>query len=1081
MGTGTLTKYSASAGSGKTFRLTSIYLSNLFRDKDSYRKILAVTFTNKATAEMKGRILDQLYNLSTGKKSEYLSDLMVQTGRGEHEIRKKAGELLHAILHDYSSFTVCTIDAFFQKIIRAFARESGLHSGYSVELDHSFLLSSAVDEMIASSSDNPEIREWLSEYVNSKLSEEKSWNPKNDILRLAEEIFRERFKMLSVEERSRLEDKKFLLDYIAGIRSIKEGFEETMFSAGEKCARLFSEYGLTDDMFYQKSKGVPGFVRALASGRLTEPKTYVRAILADPPKWSAKTPVRELQNAISAGLEEALRTAIKFYDANVVNYNSSKEILTNIYAVGILSDILKRVRLIASSENSFLISDAGELLRDITSGDQAPFIYEKIGNRYENYMIDEFQDTSLLQWDNFFPLIDESMGRGNNNLVVGDIKQSIYRFRNSDWRILGKMLDIQIPPGRLVGIPLATNWRSAANIIRFNNTIFSLLPESIDKLFEKDTDPPRFSEIYAEAIQGDPGIKSGGYVRLEFVENDYGSANNKKGKESRIKLSNWEEKVLDRLPELIEQIQDKGYSASDIGIIVRYSNEGTAVLNKMIRYSNSCSGEKKTRYNYKIVSDYSLALSNSPVITFIISALRVLNNYDDDVSRAAMLRYYLLATGNGEAENVPLYRDSVNEGTPCHYPEGHKEFMQMAACQTLFEAVENIIGFYGVGEYAWNVAYLSTFQDLIINFSARGNNDFASFLDWWEITGSKSSVVLPAVQDAARIFTIHKSKGLEFKVVILPFLSWNDDHNTHHHEITWVRPPDVAPFNQIGIVPVRYRRNPPATIFSDFFRKEKYSAFLDNLNLLYVALTRAKDAIFGFAAATPDENNGISRLLREAVTSGINPAGESGITPALYYDDSRLTFEFGEISNRKKGESESQDKVLTRYTVYRHPESLKLKIHGENYFISGREEAVSRINYGKMMHQAFEYINTADDIPGAVDKLVLEGLIPASDSESMIHRLYQLISSAEVKDWFRKGNRVVREAAILNPSGSIRRPDRVILEDDRAVVIDFKFGEERGDYQEQIAQYCKLLSSMGYMNAEGYIWYVDRNKIISVR
>lgn len=1080
MGTGILTKYSASAGSGKTFSLTAIYLSHLFRDKESYRRILAVTFTNKATAEMKSRILDQLNILAVGGRSKYLEGLMKETGRNENEIRHSAGELLRTILHDFSRFSICTIDAFFQKIIRAFARESGLHTGFNVELDHSLILSSAVDDMIASSAVDYELKEWLNEYVNSKLSEEKSWNPKNDIMALAEEIFKERFKILSSEERYRLEDKKFLSGYISKLRSIKETFEETMFLAGRECDRIFTLYSLADDMFFYKGKGVPGFVRSLTAGRMMEPKTYVRAIMADPPKWSTKAMVPQLQEAVAAGLEKTLKDAIEYYDTNIVNYNSAKEILSNIYVVGILSDILKKVHVIATSENSFLISDAGELLREITSGDQAPFIYEKIGNRYENYMIDEFQDTSLMQWDNFFPLIDESMGRGNDNLVVGDIKQSIYRFRNSDWQILGRLLDMQIPAERLIGVPLDTNWRSRTNIIRFNNTIFKLIPENIDRIFTEDPGALCFSDIYSESVQKDPRNDAGGYVKVEFIENDYEVIINNKGKESRIKTRTWEDKVLDRLPELIELIQDKGYSASDIGIIVRYSREGTNVLNTMIRYSNNCPVEKKERYNYKIVSDYSLTLSNSPVITFVISTLKVLNNPADDVSRAAMLRYYLFATGYSEAEHVPLYPASLKAGAPEYFPEGYIEFMNRTSCLTVFEAVEDIIGFFGVGKHSWNVAYLNTLQDLVISFSGARENDFQSFLDWWETTGSKSSVVLPANQDAARIFTIHKAKGLEFKVVILPFLSWNDDHNTHHQEIVWVRPPEVEPFYELGIVPIRYRRNPPASVFIDFFRKEKYSAYLDNLNLLYVAMTRAKDAIFGFAAENPDENSGISRLLKEAVTSEINPAGESGITPARFYNMELKKFEFGEISDQKRTAGMKQDLVSLEYAVCQKPESLKLKLHGENYFIAGREDIVSRINYGKLMHQAFEYIDTAEDIPAAVERLVLEGQIPGSDSESMIYRLNELISSPAACDWFKTGNSVMKEADILIPSGSIKRPDRVILWEGRAVIIDFKFGEESNSYAEQIIHYRSLLNEMGYRNVEGYIWYVDKNKITKV-
>jgi ATP-dependent helicase/nuclease subunit A len=245
-------------------------------------------------------------------------------------------------------------------------------------------------------------------------------------------------------------------------------------------------------------------------------------------------------------------------------------------------------------------------------------------------------------------------------------------------------------------------------------------------------------------------------------------------------------------------------------------------------------------------------------------------------------------------------------------------------------------------------------------------------------------------------------------------------------------------------------------------------------------MTRAKDAIFAFAAENPDENSGISRLLKEAVTSEINPVGESGITPAGFYSQELKIFEFGEIADQKRTPDKKKDLVSLEYTVCQKPESLKLKLHGENYFIAGREDVISRINYGKLMHQVFEYIDTAEDIPAAVERLVLEGQIPGSDSESMIYRLNELISSPAAHDWFKSGNVVMKEADILMPSGSIKRPDRVILREGKAVIIDFKFGEESKNYAEQIIQYSNLLNGMGYSNVDGYIWYVDRNKITKV-
>jgi ATP-dependent helicase/nuclease subunit A len=574
MGQGTLTIYSASAGSGKTYKLTSIYLAHLFRSRYSYRKILAVTFTNKATAEMKSRILDHLHKLANGENSDYLSDLVKSTGRTEEWIRNESKEILNSILHDFSRFSVSTIDSFFLKVLRAFAREVGLHSGFSIELDHTAILSAAVDEMIASATADNQLKNWLITYAKSNIEEEKSWNLKDAIISLAEELFKEKFKILSFEEQSKLEDKIFLLEYIKKIRLISHSFEKELIAFGVRANEIISEFELTDDLFYRKGQGIPSFVKSMVSGNIKGPNIYVREIMNDPPRWSTGNPEPQLKTAIDSGLYETLLDAIKFYDKNIIAYNSALSVLSNIYALGILSDVLHNVHLITTSENSFLLSDSSEVLNLITREDQSPFIYEKIGNRYENFMIDEFQDTSMIQWNNFRPLIENSMAEGYDNLVVGDVKQSIYRWRNSDWRILGKVLASMVDNDRIFSKPLTTNWRSRSNIIKFINSLFTIIPDQLDKALSGDQLTESFKRIYSEAIQEDPCKKAGGFVRLEFV------ANNKEQK--------WKEIVLDRLPGIIESVQDKGYKASDIGIIVRDGKEGGLVLNALINQNNKC-------------------------------------------------------------------------------------------------------------------------------------------------------------------------------------------------------------------------------------------------------------------------------------------------------------------------------------------------------------------------------------------------------------------------------------------------------------------------------------------------------------
>jgi ATP-dependent exoDNAse (exonuclease V) beta subunit len=1063
MGKGTLTIYSASAGSGKTYTLTGIYLTTLFKSRYNYRKILAVTFTNKATAEMKSRILDNLHKLSVGEKSDYLSGLVKTTNKPEEWIRAEAKEILNAILHDFSRFSVSTIDSFFQKILRAFAREAGLNSGFNIELDHSIILSSAVDTMIESASSDKQLLNWLTTYAMSNIDDEKSWNLKNGIIKLSQELFKEKFKILSVDERSNLENKKFLLEYIEKIRAVSSSFEKNLQDFGSKAALLVSEYNLDNDMFYRKGQGVPGFIKGLASGIVKEPNSYVREIKGASSRWSTGAAVPQLMAAINGGLGKTISDAIDFYDNVIAGYKSAGAVLSNIYALGILSDVLKKVHLITTTENSFLLSDAGEVLNLITREDQVPFIYEKTGSRFENFMIDEFQDTSIIQWNNFRPLIENSMAEGSENLIVGDVKQSIYRWRNSDWEILGSLLDKRVDNDRIISVPLATNFRSRSNIISFNNTLFSVIPAQIDEILAVETLPGTFRKLYSEAVQSDPGKKEGGYVRLEFIED---------GKEIRSV-----EAVLEKLPGIIEALQDKGYGASDIGIIVRNGKEGALVLKKMIDYSNNCSAEKKARYNFNVVSNDSLLLSNSPAINFIVAVLAVVNEPSDMISRAMMLRFFLLAKGIEDADKVSLVSDNLIAGSRVYFPVGYEDFLDRIREMPLFESTESIIGFFGLGDFLWNVAYLNTCQDYIVSFTGNKNADIQSFLDWWKSTGSKKSVVLPGNQDAVRILTIHKSKGLEFRIVILPFLSWELDHMPSKQPTLWVKP-ELPPFNDLGIVPVKYGKELAKTIFSDYYKEEMYSVYIDNINLLYVALTRAKDAIFGFTIDNPKSEKTISGVLKNAVTFNAGAADLSEFKLNSFYNIESKVFEFGEIPENKREQSDNVSIVSSGYIVRHEMESLKLKLHGENYFSSEKSDVRKKINYGKLMHEVFEGINVPGDILPAVRKLVIDGKLPAEESDDMVRKVSTLIGNPQVAEWFMAGNEVLKEAGILLPEGTLRRPDRVIFKDGKTIVIDFKFGEERRHYAEQVNQYRQLLSDMGYKSIDAFIWYVDKDKIV---
>lgn len=1061
MGKGTLTIYNASAGSGKTFTLAAIYLNHLFKSRYNYRHILAVTFTNKATAEMKSRILENLHRLGSGADSEYLEGLLKTTGKNEAWIRSEAAAIMNCILHDYSRFSVTTIDSFFQKLLRAFTREAGLNSGFSIEMDNTAILSESVDEVLRSASDDYQLRDWLREFAVSNIEEEKSWNLKENVLSLAREIFRENFKVLSDEERRTIEDKDFLLSYIRELRSIIFSFEARLRKYGSEARAIYSEYGLEDSMFYQKGRGIPAYIASISAGIVKEPNSYVLEITKDPPKWTSGKPDPALQNAIDAGLGRVLIESLELYSRELVYYRTAQAILANIYSLGILSDILKNVRQISTSENTFLLSEAGDFLKKITGGDQTSFIYEKAGNRYDNFMIDEFQDTSELQWLNFKPLIENSMSQGNDNLVVGDVKQSIYRWRNSDWKILGSVLKDQVDNERFFSEQLVTNWRSYSNIIRFNNTLFSIIPGLTDNQVSAGNEKEAIAGLYSEAVQKDAGRRTGGYVRIEFVKD--------------TEDSGWRETVLARMPELINNLRNKGHRLSDIGIIVRDSRDGASVLKKILDYNN-LPAEERPGAEINIVSNDSLVLAGSHVINFIVSVLSVADNPADTVSRALMLRLFLLSAGHSGPETACISVAGISTEEQKYYPAAHEEMLRSLGSCTLFEASERIIMFFGLGSSESNIPYLNSFQDLVLSFQLSHGSRIPDFLEWWENSGKNKSVVLPDNQDAVRILTIHKSKGLEFNTVILPFISWGLDHLPSKPPVLWVKPA-IAPFNKTGIVPVKYGKYLEKTFFVKDYLDEKFSSHIDNINLLYVAFTRAKEALFGFSSENPGGDDNVAAVLKKAFTSDITDEVSDCIKLSDSFDSSNCIYELGNIVQKTAPIPETREGIKPAYPVSENIDSLRLRLHGKYYFHTGDSSFQDKINYGILMHEIFESIDTVADVKPALLQMAAEGKIGECEFDILENKINNLLSQPPVSDWFTDGVAIMREAGILLPSGTTKRPDRIVLSEGKTVIIDFKFGEKNSGYSRQLKNYRELLAEMGYGNIEGYIWYVDNNVI----
>jgi len=1071
MSQGKLSVYKASAGSGKTYCLTREYLQRLFAVRGNHNRILAVTFTNKASTDMKMKIISQLNAISSSQQSSMANHLSQLTGKDESRIAKDAGDLMFNILHDYSGFYVGTIDSFFQRILRAFTREIGLQQGYMIELDHSLILSEAVDSTLRSSAGNTDLTRWLTDYINSRTEEGKSWNLRKDIIALSREIFSEKFRMLSAAEREFLRDREAMNSYISELKKIRSGFTGYIRNSVQSYKSITGQYNVTDEMFLRGSRGgVPSFINSLSDdhqGTYKPLNATVSMILDNPPVFSSKNgPAPPLAEALSNGLDKVLTELLTFYNNNFRYVNTAVLILENIYILGILADILDNVHMITASENKFLISDTGELLFLIIGNDQTPFIYEKTGNAFDHFMIDEFQDTSHIQWNNFKPLIMNSLAEGKENLVVGDVKQSIYRWRNSDWTILGYELESEIDSGLIRNEELDTNWRSDPAIIAFNNSVFSILPGLAGELIEaEDTRFLSVNELYRNASQHLPDGREtrGGLVKIEYIDN--------------TDMEEFREKVLEKLPYLIEELNDKGYSGGQIGILVRTNSEGAEIVKRMLAYKAQSDNEKKSKYNYDLISNDSLLVSSSPAILLLIWTLRDITGPQDRYVRAHIIMFLNQCHPQ---EKVSVFDLLPAKDQDQHLPEGFHELRNITGSLSLFEIVEYLIKFYRLDSTPDFIPYLNALQDMVLEFSTSEIPDIKMFLDWWDNSGCKRYLSLPDDPRSMKVLTIHKAKGLEFPVVIIPFISWLLGHGSKG-PVMWLRPGD-EPFGRTGIVPVKYRSDLVNSSFADDYLREQNAAAVDNLNLLYVAFTRPVNALFGFAPLKT-KSNSISSLLLKSLKSNISlNDGKPFIIPAGFYNVESNIFQYGElpwiVNHEEKDVSGKMQQI--DYYINSNKQKFRIRFHGNELVEAGQIALESGIGFGKLLHKAFESIYDRDDAEPSLDNLLSEGLIDQPEKVRLLATIREALDDPLASGWFDKGIKVITEGAVLLPSGHLKRPDRIILLDDKTIIIDFKFGKENPSHTRQVREYMDILMSMGYKNCEAYIWYPLIKKRVAV-
>jgi ATP-dependent exoDNAse (exonuclease V) beta subunit len=1071
-----LTIYRASAGTGKTHTLTGEYLRLLFRGTDVHSRILSVTFTNKATEEMKNRIIRELHVLASGLPSDYLSSLTGLYGQTETQIRTQARKIMIRLLHDYSAFHISTIDHFFQQTMRAFIREIGLQGNYRVEMDRDLVLSESIDSLLAGldKKEHKPLLEWLLRFSEDKVERGETWDIRAEVKKLSEELFKEKYKAYSDAIDKDIADKQALGRYRDTLYALIRATEAEARQIGEQGMAALSRYALQPSDFKGGSRSALFLFEQLAGGTMKEPSATFRNMADRVDACHTKTTPSDKRQAIEAAwnaeVGDCLRCTVTFFD-RLTNYYTAREISRYYYTLGILSDISRQVKQWCEEKNCMLIADTTELLKRVIDGSDVPFIYEKTGTRIDHYMIDEFQDTSEMQWHNFRPLVHESLAYRHDNLIVGDVKQSIYRFRNSDWTLLDEKVRQDFTAEQTDEKTLAENWRSHRLIVEFNNTFFTVAPTLLQQRYNEGLDEstlsPEQRQRFANKIisaydrsflQVSPPFRSkDGHVRIELLP----------GSDE----VSWKEEAMLRLPAVIEQLQDSGYALRDMAILVRTRAEGMLAAETLLAYK---SAHPDTPYLYEIISEDALELGSSRAVRFMAGMLHYLNRPDDPVvRRMARIAFVLL---RGETPTV-AQTVSFAEEIKADFPAETLAELRKLSHRSPYEMAEGIYRLFGTVFPENEQIFIQSFLDLIAGYTEKEPADMDKFLRWWKETGQQTKIAMPDTQNAIRILTIHKSKGLGFKAVIIPFGDWEADQKSG--SILWCHPQE-APFNQLHLVPVGYSGALNRTLFAEDYYHEKLHAYIDNLNALYVAFTRAKEELIVFvpdAEARPAK--AISRLIRDSLreTAITTASGGEALQPFAGGFRADDLFEWGDWwHTRPDGGNVTEEIPVRRLPSVLPDGRMHLRLHRKGGFFDDRQR-----RYGVLMHELLSGIRTAADIRPAVAAREAGGEIGKKEAAEWVERLEKLLNKPETRKWFDGSMRVLNEAEILFDNGKSGRPDRIMMADDCIHVVDYKSGERKDTrYRRQINHYCELIRRMGYRRVNGYLWYVELDEIEEV-
>lgn len=1086
--------YKASAGSGKTFTLAVEYIALLAINPLEYQNILAVTFTNKATAEMKQRILSTLYaianNLPSGES--YVESILANLKERQHTppyteepyrtllagmnremLQARAKEALENIIHDYSRFHIETIDSFFQGIVREIANELELSVKMKVELDDSEVLSDAVDHIITNLKEGSSEFRTIIEFIEEKIRENRSWQVEDTVKEFGRNIFKENYLIHGEDVRKKITDSKVIFQYRTLISSLATQKKDAVIAQGKALRDQIADSGITDKDI---TKTILTFLDKVCDYKITEPTNQGRGTFSDSvkeytenvDKWFKKTSKSRdtFEPVVNNQLMPMLRQLFNLHDDYVAHLHNVTAIGQHLYSLMLLNQISSTVKTLNENSSRFLLSETANFLRNIINNQDIPFIYEKTGTVIKHIMIDEFQDTSVLQWGNFKPLILNSLSTDGSCLIVGDVKQSIYRFRNSDWQILNNIEQDTELRSHMETIPAQYNYRSSKRVVEFNNELFTRAVSILQGQC------PALLTAYNDVVQIAKKDSDAGYVRVENIDYHAIDPDNMPEEWDKDISELYEEATLQRIQAAVKTLLEQGVQPNDITVLVRTNREVPLISDYFEDHQEELA--------VKVVSDEAFRIGASTAVNIIISALRVLA---DPTSKLHM------ATLEHHAQTIP---DSFS-----------KQACDEMRYKPLTEQVEDISQIFHLEEMPGQDAYLLFFADVVAQYAEDHPADLSTFLQMWDEKLCDKTIPNGA-SDGLHIMTMHKSKGLEFHTVIIPSCSW--PIKPKDKEVMWCIP-SQAPYNQVPLLPISVSKAKDDSIFAADRREEELRTLVDNINVLYVAFTRAKHNLIiltGNKAEAPmhtpapeetPQIDSAQSFLINAMPPSMQQQDLEGII-TLYQSGAIVP----SVSKKEEREDNPMQGHYTPLPVsyisrpstaeFRQSYESDLFLTEDTPGMQQHAQRIRLISLGNLYHSIFEHIHTLEDVPRAIQLLESKGcfttLLDAQEAEATVTRLIKTITP-EHPQWFSPNWQVLNERAILfleHQSPATRRPDRVVVNGQQAIIIDYKTARDvlrkapDGTYTapaknlQQVEEYKQLLTQIGYTDIKAYLWYI---------